>query len=384
MSVWILLILALIMSMGILSIYSKIQKYYTGKKTDHFDGSKFYLPGYKSPAYRLTSVMKWMLTSSKQIWPSYVETKKDFPPSRVEGSQLRVSFIGHASFLIQTRGLNIVTDPWWSERPSPVSWFGPKRVSEPGIDFANMPKIDVVLVSHNHYDHLDTATISQIWHRDKPRIIVPLGNEAIIKAFDKGVEVESYDWEDNISLNEEVSVSLDKIQHWSARGFLDKNKALWAAFVIHTPDGGIYFIGDAGYGDGALFREAAEKYSPLRLSIIPVGAFEPRWFMRDAHMNPFESVKTFKDLRTHYAVASHHKTVQLTDEGYSEPSNQLNEALNYAEISEEAFKDIEVGEVFNVPEISWDQIDGSNQENAESKDLSEENSENSKKEALAG
>ena len=219
----------------------------------------------------------------------------DTPPPRVDGNKVRLSFVGHASWLIQTAGLNILVDPVWSMRASPVSFAGPKRHNDPGIAFDALPKIDVVLVSHGHYDHLDIATLSKLSAKFSPRVITPLGNDVTMRDADSAIKAEAFDWQDRVELGNGIAVTLVPTRHWSARGLFDRNKALWASFVLETPAGKLYIVCDSGYGEGKHFRRVAEKHGPLRLAILPIGAYEPRWFMKDQHMNPSDAVKALAD-----------------------------------------------------------------------------------------
>jgi hypothetical protein len=207
--------------------------YYQGPASDHFDGERFFNPGGPNEDRGIFDVLRWRLGSSRTPWPDVLPpTVQDKPPVRVDGGRCRVAFVGHASFLVQVSGLNILLDPVWSERASPVSFAGPGRYAPPGIAFDDLPRIDAVLVSHNHYDHLDLATLARLWQRDRPRIIVPLGNDTIIRREDASIAVESGDWGDSFRLNAEVVVHLRPAHHWSARGLDDRRHALWAAFVI--------------------------------------------------------------------------------------------------------------------------------------------------------
>ena len=177
-------------------------KYYNGNVSDHFDGIRFFDPDLNNEK-NFFDFLKWRVTEKSSPWPDKVPNNQfDLPPARVMGSDLRVSYVGHVTFLIQTQGLNILTDPVWSERASPVSFAGPKRVIDPGINFEHLPPIDIVWVSHNHYDHLDLATINLLWQKHKPRIITPLGNDTIIKASNSEIEVEAYDWGDQVIIND--------------------------------------------------------------------------------------------------------------------------------------------------------------------------------------
>ena len=214
------------------------------------------------------------------------EPLPDTPPAQVDRDKVGSLFVGHASWLIQTAGLNILIDPVWSDRVSPSRFAGPKRHNEPGIAFEKLPKIDVVLVSHGHYDHLDIATLSKLAAKFSPRVITPLGNDVTMSGADSAISAEAYDWHHRVELGNGLAVTLVPTRHWTARGMFDRNKALWASFVLETPAGKIYIVCDSGYGDGGHFRRVAQAHGPLRLAILPIGAYEPRWFMRDQHMNP--------------------------------------------------------------------------------------------------
>jgi L-ascorbate metabolism protein UlaG (beta-lactamase superfamily) len=322
---------------------------YQGPVSDHFDGRSFFNPG-KPMDKSFGSFLKWRMTSERQFWPEYKELSAyDRPPERVEGDELRVSWVGHATVLIQTRGLNILTDPIWAQRASPVTWVGPQRVHPPGVAFADLPPIDVVLVSHNHYDHLNLATLARLWHRDHPRIIVPLGNDALLSGYDPAIAVEAYDWGAQVTIGENVAVHLEPMHHWSARGIFDRNKALWAAFTITTPGGNIYFVGDSGYGNGDLFRAAKEKYRRFRLAILPIGDYDPRWFMAYGHMAPEECVKAFADLGRPFVLPIHYRTFPLADTGYDQPLIDLRLAIVGDHAAAERIFSLEIGESRFIP-----------------------------------
>jgi L-ascorbate metabolism protein UlaG (beta-lactamase superfamily) len=251
--------------------------------------------------------------------------------------------------LLQTAGLNILLDPVWSERASPFTFIGPKRVNDPGIPFDALPPIDVVLVTHNHYDHLDTATLARLAQTHRPRVITPLGNDTIMRAASPDIRAEAHDWGDRIELGAGCAVTLVPTRHWSARGLFDRNKALWASFVIETPAGRIYYVGDSGYGDGRHFREVRNNHGPIRLACLPIGAYEPRWFMREQHMNPEEAVRAFGDCGAEQALAHHFGTFQLTDETYDAPVQALGQARDAAGIAAERFRALRPGEVWELP-----------------------------------
>ena len=240
------------------------------------------------------------------------------PPDAVD--DLRVTYIGHATALIQVAGLNLLTDPFFSWRASPVQWAGPKRVRAPGLALEDLPRIDAVLVSHNHYDHMDLPSLRRLFDRHRPRIVTPLGNGAIVARTRRPLDVTEGDWGDRVALGDGVAATFAPALHWSKRGLHDRNMALWSAFVIETPAGTVYFAGDTGYGSGAHFRDIRREFGPVRLALLPIGAYEPRWFMHPQHMNPEEAVKAHLDLAAGLSIGVHHATVQLTDEAIDEPA----------------------------------------------------------------
>jgi L-ascorbate metabolism protein UlaG (beta-lactamase superfamily) len=302
-----------------------MSRYYTGPKSDHFDGERFFDPQGAPPRNR-RDLLRWHLDrrwrAPKAKWPVWAPSPYlDRPPTRVQDTALRISYVGHASVLIQTAGLNILLDPVWSKRASPFHFAGPKRVNDPGIVFADLPPIDVVLVSHGHYNHLDLATLSRLAavHR-----------------------------EDQVKIGEGVAVTLVATRHWSARNLSDRNMSLWASFVIEAPGGRVYFVADSGYGSGSHFRKARERHGPFKLAILPIGAYEPRWFMRDQHMNPGESVQAFIDSGAEFALAHHYGTFQLTDEPIDAPLLALADALANTGIPAECFRALRPGEVWQL------------------------------------
>ncbi len=323
-------------------------KYYNGNISDHFDGRRFFDPVLNNNK-NLLDVLKWRLTSKSQKWPDKVENEGfDLPPQRVMGEDLRVSYVGHVTFLIQTQGMNILTDPVWSDRASPVSFAGPKRVIDPGIKFEDLPDIDIVWISHNHYDHLDIQTIDKLWQQHKPRIITPLGNDTIIKSYNPDIKVEAYDWYEEVLINDDIKFHLRPMQHWSARGIFDRNKALWAALVIETKSGNIYFVGDSGYGKGRYFKKVKEEFKQFRLALLPMGAYEPRYFMEYAHMNPEDMVMAYLDLGSPNTIGSHYDVFKLTDEARGDALIKLSEAKEKFSAGDN-IKTLKVGDFWLVP-----------------------------------
>ena len=343
--------------------------YYQGEPSGHFDGERFFNPDGASPLRRGTSFLtRWATASERAQWPDQVPVTPTVPPRRVDGEAMRVTWIGHATVLVQTAGLNILTDPIWSERASPFSFVGPKRVRAPGVRFEDLPRIDLVLVSHNHYDHLDLATLRRLWERDRPAIVTSLGNDAILR--NAGIESTALDWDQWLTLTDRgvdssmgmrcdpdaacpgdrARVFVNPNHHWSSRWFTDRNRALWTAFTIVTPEGRIFFAGDTGWGDGRWVDEAAAA-GPYRLAIIPIGAYEPRDFMKNSHVDPAEAVAMFERLRPGAALGIHWGTFQLTFEPIDEPRQRLEALKRAGGIAPERFRATEAGHSFEVPRL---------------------------------
>ena len=325
-------------------------RYYDGAPSDHFDGVRFFNPGGIEPG-SLADVLKWKRGGNKARWPKTVALPQGSakPADHVGGRDLKVTMIGHASLLIQVCGLNILTDPVWSKRASPFSFAGPKRVIEPGIAFDDLPPIDIVLITHNHYDHLDTATLKRLQEEHGPHIVTPLGNDTIIEKALGDAKISTLDWGESLTYWDDLTLHAEPCHHWSARGMRDRRMALWAAFVLETPVGRIYHIGDTGFHDGINYRAAAAKHGSFRLAILPIGAYEPRWFMRGQHQNPEEAVEGFSLCNADYAIGHHFGTVQLTDEAIDAPVTALSEALAARHIDAGRFRPLRAGEVFDVP-----------------------------------
>ncbi|MBB3385916.1 MULTISPECIES: MBL fold metallo-hydrolase [unclassified Rhizobium] len=326
--------------------------YYQGPVSDHFDGRRFFNPGGVAPGNAL-DLLRWQLGGGRVRWPNPVISA--FPPAKpdrhVFGEQMRVTMVGHASMLVQVAGLNILTDPVWSERVSPFRSVGPKRVVPPGIRFEDLPHIDLVLVTHNHYDHLDLATLARLQQAHRPKIVTPLGNDTIIRRTVPDADITVVDWGDRVEVRGGVTIDTEPCHHWSARGMGDRRMALWAAFVLTTPAGKIYHVGDTGFHDGINYDAVRQKHGGFRLAILPFGAYEPRWFMKGQHQNPEEAVRGMKLCNAAYAAGHHFATFQLTDEGIDAPVQALDAALKAESVESERFRPLRAGEVFDVPVV---------------------------------
>jgi L-ascorbate metabolism protein UlaG (beta-lactamase superfamily) len=297
---------------------------YKGEVTNHFNGKRFINPG-NVQAKGLPDVFKWLFTRKRTRWGSFAEEPFGQKPEPRIHSPNRITFINHSCFLIQTKGLNILTDPIYSERASPFSWSGPKRMRPPGIRFDDLPHIDIVLLSHNHYDHLDIATLKKISNQFQPHIYTALGVERLLR--NHGIaSVTEMDWWSENMFNKDVELIAVPAQHFSGRGMFDRDATLWIGFVIRMPEGNIYFAADTGYNNET-FKEIRKRMSPVMLSIIPIGAYEPRWFMSPIHCSPDEAVKIHKDVQSRLSIGSHFGTFPLADEGREQPVIELKNAM---------------------------------------------------------
>jgi L-ascorbate metabolism protein UlaG (beta-lactamase superfamily) len=334
--------------------------YYRGPEGPHFDGERFFNQGDRPyPAGRggpTRFLSRWLTGQDGNAWPSQVAVTPSVPPSRVEGEKMLVTWIGHATVLVQTADLNILTDPIWSKTASPFPPIGPDRVRAPGVRFEDLPKIDIVLISHNHYDHLDLPTLKRLWSRDRPMIVTGLGNDVILR--NAGIESRSGDWGEQYGYfggcpatarcAPRAQVRIERVQHWSARWGTDRNRALWSGFTVVLPGGNIFFAGDTGWGDGSWADDEARR-GPVRFAILPIGAYLPREVMQANHMDPDESVAAFQRLDPTMALGVHWGTFQLTFEPIGDPPRRLAAALRAQGIDPRRFVTTEVGRSFSVP-----------------------------------
>ena len=304
--------------------------------TDHCDGRRFFNPtgANGQPFWRVPQLLR----TPRTRWPSRVPVEPRRPPTPGP-NQVAVTFIGHSTFLIQAAGTNLLIDPVYYERASPFSFAGPRRVRAPGVRFDDLPPISLVLLSHNHYDHCDLGTLRLLEQRFHPQVVTPLGNGPLLRS--AGVrQIEELDWWQAAGASP-VPITLTPAQHFSARGPFDRNQALWGGFLIEIGGRRILHAGDSGYGPH--FREIGERLKPIDLALLPIGAYEPRWFMKDIHMNPAEAVQAHIDLAARRSIAMHFGTFQLTPEGIDEPVRELGTTLQQRGVPAERFQALEVG-----------------------------------------
>ena len=302
---------------------------YSGPVSDHFDGRRFHMAIPRDR--RLRDYVAWLAQREPGPWRDFEAIAPGPPPPRrVLGEALRVTPINHSTVLIQTAGLNMLTDPIWSQRASPFSFMGPERHIPPGIRFEDLPPIDAVLVSHSHYDHMDLATLKRLWERDHPRIFAGLGNAGTLRAAGIGAVIET-DWWQARDLSPGVRVHGVPAQHWTSRGLFDRNRTLWLGYVVETPGGAIYFAGDTGFGPH--YNAIAARFPALRLALLPIGAYLPRWFMQPVHMNPAEAVAAWRILGAASALAIHYGTFRLAEEGQDQPLAALAQALSQPDLT---------------------------------------------------
>jgi len=315
----------------------------SGWKSDHFNGKTFSNPD-NVKGRGAKDIVKWSLTGDPGPWREVTEREAEMghpPRERVSEGEVVFTFVNHSTFLIQAGGLNILTDPIWSQRASPFQWVGPKRMRPPGIRYEDLPEIDLVLISHNHYDHLDVQTVQRLRESFDPLFVTPLGVGRFLE--DNGIrKYTELDWWGEHRCSDGVAVTGVPAQHFSGRGLSDRDKTLWCGYVIGMPNGNIYFAGDTGYN--GIFKEIGRRFAPIHTALIPIGAYRPRWFMAPIHVDPDEAVLIHKDVGAERSIGMHFGTFPLADDGMHEPMRDLAEARQKYGISEEAFRTLNEGE----------------------------------------
>lgn len=311
---------------------------YKGPKTKHFDGKRFHNPSGR-PANGFKEASKYLSsgTAMRGKWVKNYETsvRTEALPEKNQEGEILVSFVNHSTFLIQMGSKNILTDPVWSEKCSPFQFAGPGRMRPPGIEFDALPSIDLVLLSHNHYDHLDKPTVKRLVKEHNPTFIVPLGVDGLLHRWGvKQTKTIALDWDKSVDIDS-IKFTATSANHFSSRGLFDRDATLWCGFIIHHQGLKCYYVGDTGYGDN--FKEIGQKYGPMDLSLIPIGAYKPEWFMGPIHVTPVEAIQIHKDVKSKKSLAMHFGTFPLASDDQEEPTDWLVKARVEANISEEEF-----------------------------------------------
>jgi L-ascorbate metabolism protein UlaG (beta-lactamase superfamily) len=317
---------------------------FEGPVSDHFDGRAF---KNQDPIEHkgAGAFLEWQLTADRGPWQRIEAEPGPPPPKKVGPGRLRVTFINHATTLVQLDGKNILTDPVWSERVSPVSFAGPSRYRPPGIRFEDLPPIDAVVISHNHYDHLDMPTLKRLQESHSPSFFVGLGNAALLR--DEGIaEVVELDWWQSHHLGALEMVAVPA-QHFSGRGLCDRDGTLWVGWALSSAHGLVYFAGDTGMGPH--FKEIRQRLGEPRLAILPIGAYLPRWFMELIHIDPAQAVEAHRILGAFRSVAMHFGTFALADEAMDQAPRDLAVALEAQRVSSDDFWVLDFGEGRDVP-----------------------------------
>jgi L-ascorbate metabolism protein UlaG (beta-lactamase superfamily) len=311
-----------------------------------FDGVRFH-----QPEKSTTTSGEWFrrtFASQRGPWRRFTDTTPGPPPPRcVENGRLRVTFINHSTFLLQMDGLNILTDPTWSERSAPA--VGAHRRRPPGLRFEDLPPIDAVLVSHDHHDHMDLPTLSRLeaaWH---PAVFTGLRNGRILGGHGIG-RVHELGWWQTAEIAPGVTVTAVPARHSSGRNPLKPNRTLWCGFVVSGPSGSIYFAGDTGWG--AHFAPIGEAFPRLRLALLPIGGFLPVWYMREQHMGPDDAVAVERLLNAGTVVPMHFGTFPNAADGEMEPAETLRRALAHAPDVSPHFSILDNGDSLEVPPVS--------------------------------
>ncbi len=339
--------------------------YYRGATGDHFDGARFFNPDgedtARAPGGGNRAAFLWRQATGgddRPRWPERVAIDPARPAELrdvpVGSTDMRVTWIGHATALVQVAGLNILTDPIYADNAGPFG-FGPRRVAAPGVAIRDLPRIDLILVSHNHYDHLDRDTLRTLWQRDHPRIVTSLGNDAILRS--AGIDATALDWGQGARIDGAV-VHVVRNHHWGSRWFVDRNRALWSAFVVRLPGGNLFFAGDTGMGDGRWIEEA-RALGPIRLALIPIGAFRfaPGQMESGAHVGPVDALAMFRRLGAWRGIPIHWGTFRLSYEGWDTPPRLLDAAKACGgesawPVANRRFATLRIGRPFAVPSIA--------------------------------
>lgn len=292
---------------------------YRGPISDHFDGEHFHnIEPFQEQA--VEDVIAWQFARGRGEWHREFSPPAPPPPRRVSGRTVHVTFVNHATVLIQMDGLNILTDPVFSDRVGPAPWLGQRRFRSPGIRFEDLPRIDVVLLSHDHYDHFDVPTLQRLYRAFHPKIVTGLGNGELLRAAGIGGAAET-DWWQEVAVGDGVHIRAVPVQHWSGRTLGDHCRRLWAGFVIEGAKDTVLFAGDTGWGK--FYDLIHRRYSRFRLAILPIAPFIPRWYMHRKHESPADAVHAAQLLHAATSIPIHWGTFELGDDGQHEAVDSL-------------------------------------------------------------
>lgn len=314
--------------------------------SDHFDGTTFHNVDPLARTRPFREVWKWYRARTPAVWPRWIANGAPHPLPALAPDAIGATWIGHSTFLLRIAGVTILTDPVFAMHAGPFGRLGPRRVRAPAIPLAELPRIDIILQSHNHYDHLDPVALRSLVRRDAPAIVTPLGNRAYLPASARTGAVE-LDWWQGVGAVKGTKVTLVPAQHFSARTLWDRDRALWGGFVVELAGRAVYFAGDSGYGPH--FAEIGRRIPRIDLALLPIGAYEPRWFMGPVHVDPAQAVDAHRDLRAAQSIAMHFGTFQLTDEAIDAPPMELAAALRVKGIAADAFRVPTAGETVILP-----------------------------------
>ena len=287
----------------------------------------------------LKDLIRWQRNQKKPTL-AYIDLSNEWQNINLEIENNYLIWIGHSTFLIKKDGLTVLTDPVFSDRASPFKRFGPKRLIPPSLSIKDLPPIDIVTVSHNHYDHLDIRSLKKISKKyPKALFLIPKGDKDIFNKRNIKNVIE-FEWWQNTDFKNHT-FTFTPVKHWSARGLFDRNESLWGGWFINSKDYAIYHAGDTGYSKD--FIETKIRLGAPKYALIPIGAYDPEWFMSASHVNPEDSIKIMKDLEAQYGFGMHWGTFTLTAEDTLEPQKRLNNAVFADGI--ENFKTLIPGEV---------------------------------------
>lgn len=302
--------------------------------SDHYDGRRFFNPT-PAPDVGVFRVLRHVLFGRGEAWP---ERQPDAPQLQLAAdlgaNQVALTFVNHATMLIQIRGYNIITDPVWSDRIGALGLAGPRRVIAPGIPFDQLPRIDLILISHNHYDHLDLPTLKRLAKRDAPATFAPLGDGPLLRSAGLA-RVQEFDWWQSAELAPDLRVTFTPAQHNSGRGLFDARRSLWGGFMIQHGDRRIFFAGDTAYHSH--FTEIRRRLGAPDVALLPIGSYEPADMMRPYHMNPAEAVQAQLDLGARYAAPIHYGAFHMTAERVDQPIKDLAAARQALGVPEDRF-----------------------------------------------